>query len=634
MIFESFPVSLVNDSLLPREQLRPFPAGTDRSAWQTLPEPVRQRLVAAGEAALGQPWPPLPATLFLEFVRSGNRHAYERNSFPRRGILCDLVLAECAEGEGRFLDAILDAAWSICEESFWGISAHVATSEGRGLPDPADPVVDLFAAETAALLAWTVSLLGEPLAGLTPQIVPRIHREAEQRILEPCLARDDFWWMGIEATRSLNNWTPWICSNWLTTALLLDQRPERRAAGVLKALRCLDNYLSGHPADGGCDEGPGYWSRAGASVFDCAEILAWASDGAVELASLPLLRNLGAYLPAVHIAEDRFVNFADAPPTSNPNGPLCVRFGLATNNPELIALGRHIQTLGKDGTGFRLPPSLPRSLPALFLTPAADGPATAPYLRDAWLPDTQVMTARCRAGSPEGFFVAAKGGHNAESHNHNDVGNVVVYHDGLPLLVDAGVGTYTAKTFSSRRYEIWTMQSAYHNLPTIDGHQQYPGRRACAKHLAYRADDERAEVAMDIAPAYPAEASVASWTRTVTLIRGERVEIRDRHTFLNVPGELEWSFLSACEPVPGEDGIRLLAPTAEPGAPRLCRGILTGSGEELAPSIEAIPPEPGKLAKSWPGGLWRIRFRAACPCTAGTVLFRVYPPPPEPGAAD
>ncbi len=621
MIPERFPASLLGESLLSREQLRPFPPRADRAAWLALPAEQRRRLVATGESALGEDWPALPATLFLEFVRTGNRLVYERHCFPRRDILTALVLAECAEGEGRFLDAILNAAWAICEESFWGISAHVETSLGRGLPDTAAPVVDLFAAETGALMAWTAYLLGDALAALSPQIVPRIHREAKQRILVPCLARDDFWWMGIDSSRPLNNWTPWICSNWLTTALLLETDSEARTAGVLKATRCLDNYLSAHPADGGCDEGPGYWGRAGASTFDCSEILAWATAGAVNLSELPLLRNMGAYLTAVHIDEDRFVNFADASPTTQPNGPLCVRFGLATGNPELAALGRYFEQRG-DQAPRR---DLSRALPALFATPAADASVAPPHVADAWFPDTQVMTARCQAGTNAGFFLAVKGGHNAESHNHNDVGNVVVYRDGLPVLVDAGVGTYSAKTFSAQRYEIWTMQSAYHNLPTIDGKQQYPGHRACAKRLSRRADAERAELAMDIAPAYPAEAGISSWTRTVTLVRGERVEIRDKQEFGRQPGELEWSFVTACEPVLREDGVRLLAPADTPTASRTQCGLLTYTGQELAPAVEAIPLEDPRLARSWPGGLWRIRFRAVHPHTNGTVVFRLYP---------
>ena len=68
-----------------------------------------------------------------------------------------------------------------------------------------------------------------------------------------------------------------------------------------------------------------------------------------------------------------------------------------------------------------------------------------------------------------GFFVATKGGYNNESHNHNDVGSFSLYLNTMPVFIDAGVGTYTRRTFSSERYSIWTMQSNYHNLPLING---------------------------------------------------------------------------------------------------------------------------------------------------------------------
>ena len=45
----------------------------------------------------------------------------------------------------------------------------------------------------------------------------------------------------------------------------------------------------------------------------------------------------------------------------------------------------------------------------------------------------------------------------------------VLYINSIPVFLDAGVGTYTRKTFSSERYSIWTMQSNYHNLPMING---------------------------------------------------------------------------------------------------------------------------------------------------------------------
>lgn len=88
----------------------------------------------------------------------------------------------------------------------------------------------------------------------------------------------------------------------------------------------------------------------------------------------------------------------------------------------------------------------------------------------------------------EGLYLAAKGGHNAESHNHNDVGNFIVYADGYPAISDVGVETYTAKTFSAQRYDIWTMQSAFHNLPIINGFMQKNGGNFKAAAVNYEAD--------------------------------------------------------------------------------------------------------------------------------------------------
>ena len=51
------------------------------------------------------------------------------------------------------------------------------------------------------------------------------------------------------------------------------------------------------------------------------------------------------------------------------------------------------------------------------------------------------MTARVTERSSDGFYVAAQGGHNAESHNHNDVGNFIVFLNGKPVIVDVGVET-------------------------------------------------------------------------------------------------------------------------------------------------------------------------------------------------
>ena len=81
---------------------------------------------------------------------------------------------------------------------------------------------------------------------------------------------------------------------------------------------------------------------------------------------------------------------------------------------------------------------------------------------DSWFESMGLMVARDSM-----YTLAAKAGNNGDSHNHNDVGSFTIYKEGKPFIIDLGVGTYTQKTFSDKRYELWTMQSQFHNVPTF-----------------------------------------------------------------------------------------------------------------------------------------------------------------------
>ncbi len=61
-----------------------------------------------------------------------------------------------------------------------------------GLPDILDPTLELFAAETSALLAWTDYLLDAKLDSVSKLLRPRIRLEAERRIIAPGLAHEDY----------------------------------------------------------------------------------------------------------------------------------------------------------------------------------------------------------------------------------------------------------------------------------------------------------------------------------------------------------------------------------------------------------------------------------------------------------
>jgi hypothetical protein len=596
------PAARLAQVLLARERWRPYPVAGE---WSTLPAATRQLLVEDGEAALKTPWAVLPATLFLEFKRIGNRSHYERVYMERRAKLRSLVLAECAEGKGRFLDEVVNGLWLTCEETWWGLPAHLSLQKaGPGLPDAAEPVIDLFAAETSMLLSWALYLLASEFDKVSPLLRGRLHSEIDRRILAPGYARTDFWWMGFDRSRKLNNWTPWICANWLTSSLLTDLDESRRRASVAKILQVLDFFLNGYDDDGGCDEGPGYWNAAGGALFDNLDLLHSASSGAIDFYRVPLVQEIGRYIYRAHIAGEYYTNFADASAVVSIDGNMVWRYGTRIGDAKMASLGAWAAARGRPLGGG----SIGRQLPHIFsLEEMRRAPAAETLVRDAWLPGTQVMAARSREGSTAGLYLAAQGGHNAESHNHNDVGNFLLYANGKPVIIDVGVETYSAKTFSSKRYEIWTMQSAYHNLPTIGGVMQKEGQQYAARDVHYRADDASAEFSLDLARAYPAEAGVKTWQRRLRLDRARnQVTVSDRYTAAQAPRELTLTLMTPLRMTQSGPGTL----TLDTVRVQYDDALFTASQEE-------IKIEDARLRGAWGERLYRILLTARRPTAQG-----------------
>ncbi len=321
---------------------------------------------------------------------------------------------------------------------------------------------------------------------------------------------------------------------------------ERRRAAVAKILRCLDAFLNGYDEDGGCDEGPGYWGRAAASLFDCLELLYAATGGQWNGFRMPLVHEMALYICRAHIHNEWYTNFGDAPARVFPDGDLVYRFGKRVGDDRMMAHGAFCAFEKNEEPVFW--DSIGRQLPALFNLAVLRGAARAQALfRDTWLPGIQVMTARVREGSAQGLYLAAQGGHNGQSHNHNDVGNFMVYADGVPAIIDVGVETYTAKTFSPQRYDIWTMQSAYHNCPSIDGVMQSAGREFAATEVSHQADDRQAELRLNLAKAYPPGAHLAAWNRTLRLDRvTNAIEVVDDYRLTQAATVITLTLMTPC----------------------------------------------------------------------------------------
>ncbi|MHC4171455.1 MAG: heparinase II/III domain-containing protein [Planctomycetota bacterium] len=608
-----YPKERLQNILIPRIEWQPFAKVKDRAAWAAIPEPIHHKFTSLGQEYLDKDIPSLPATLYLEYKRIGNRSNYQDLWLQRRKMLHCLVLAECMEGKGRFLDAIANFLWAICEESSWTWPAHIgAQRAGVDLPDTSEPIVALFSAETANSLAWTVYLLKEELDTVSPQICKRVENQIDLRILRPYLKRDDFGWMAFVARgdgRRPNNWNPWINSNVLAAALLIETDETRRRDLVHKVLRCLDNFLIPYPSDGSCDEGPSYWGHAGASLFDNLELLYSATGERFNLYENSVIQEIGRFIYRAHISDDYFVNIGDCDARLNIDRDLVFRYGRRIKDEKMQSLATYgliKEELFDTEKSFR---SLGRMLYKLFNLSSlfAAKSSSPPLLRDVWLgdEDMQMMAARDKEGSSEGLYVACWAGHNGQSHNHNDVGNFIIFLDGRPFIVDVGKPTYARQTFSADRYQIWLMQSAYHNLPTVNGVMQEAGRRYAAGSIQYESNEGYVQLKMNIAPAYPQEAGVKTWFRTVRLNRGRDIQVVDSFELKEESRNIIQNLITPCLIVQDKPGTLVLR-----DCEKQTELILQYDPHRLAIQTETISLDDDRLLQIWGSRLHRILLKS------------------------
>jgi len=420
-----------------------------------------------------------------------------------------------------------------------------------------EPVIDLITGEISRLFSWTHHFLKDEFDSIDPLISNRIRFEIRHRVLDVYYERDDFWWMSFGDSH-INNWNVWVNHNMLATIMLMEENPDLKAKYVYKSMRSVDKFINSYKPDGGCDEGPSYWGHAGGAMFEYLEMLGTATGGSIDIFDRTIIKNIGRYIYRAHIAYPYVINFADASPRSSGRPGIIYRYGKSIQDPVMQSYGAFLAE--KANWTQKLPGgNMEAVLTNLFmLQEITNADSKEPLIPDFYLPDLQICGARDKEDSSEGFFFAAKGGHNQENHNHNDVGNFILYFNGQPALIDVGVGTYTRQTFSDQRYEIWAMQSQYHNTPTINSIQQNPGAQYSAKSVMFNNKGKKVSFQADIAGAYPQEAMVHSWIRTINFKRGSSFSIMENFNLAKRTGETSMNFMTCLTPEKRSDGGVLL----------------------------------------------------------------------------
>ncbi|HYH10815.1 MAG TPA: heparinase II/III family protein, partial [Thermomicrobiales bacterium] len=237
--------------------------------------------------------------------------------------------------------------------------------------------------------------------------------------------------------------------------------------------------------------------------------------------------------------------------------------------------------------------------------------------RHDWIDGLEWMIARQDPSDHEALVLAAKGGHNSENHNQNDVGNIIVHVRGESVIADPGAGRYTAEYFGPTRYEHFVNSSRGHSVPVVNGQEQGVGARYVATVLEHREDDLADVLALELKDAYPDEADLASLRRTITLHRdapGGAVTLDDHVRFATKPGSMESVLISfgRVELLPGVVELR-----GDRGALRV-----TYDADAVVARHEVVRDVPFKVGES---DVQRVVFALREPVAEGSVSLRIEP---------
>jgi len=576
---------------------------TVRARWDELAKlPSAAGTLKSAGVYLDTPPPDLPDDLYLDFSRTGNRDNFQRPYGQRTGRISALVLAECLENQGRFLAAIERDVLALCDERSWTMPAHdssLTNFKGTQL------TIDLGSSNRAWLLATTDWLLGDRLR---PSVRQHIRQECRRRVLDVYLAAvragdtRGNWWM-----TTTNNWNAVCTAGVVGTAFALaDDRRER--AEVLAAME-LSNpfFISGFTDDGYCSEGMGYWDYGYGHYLMLGDMVLKATGGRLDLfAGNPKLLRISSFPANLAVQPGLAPAFADCGVNPRPSSASLAlvhrHLPEAVPSPvrwDPLAGGAiHVSLFAFDEDTFAIAQAQDQAAPTLPL--------------HTWFDQAGILVSRSAPGASPAFGAAFKGGHNAEHHNHNDVGSYVIGLDGHAYLLDPGGEVYTRRTFSSRRYESQVLNSFGHPVPVVAGKLQSPGGQARGEVLAADFSDAVDRLVLSLKSCYEV-AELQRLERTFEHRRAEGAMVIEDRVKLASPQPFGTALITLDRVHRRTDGSLVVY-----DARRAVTVTVEAEGGVLDFALEPID-NPGRASPK------RLGFTFTAPITEARVRFTVRP---------
>ena len=607
----------------------PFPKYSDREGWDALmTSEEKKHFINKGVNALKYNFEPVPISTFLCLYTTGDKQAMRKIERANREAFINLMMAELAEGKGRFLSKIADGLW------FYGTSYHWSHSNQckDHLPRYEDEEVALGNVRLGITVPLAYHFFKEEVDKMDKSICKTIEAAVKRIIIDPYLNdKNDgdggHWWIGFDG-KKLNNWNPW-CNHGVAYAALLMVKDQATLDAVLdKTSRSVDCYFTQLTDDGCCDEGL-YWGQAIPRFIQYLELLEVASGGKCTIRPNAKLEAISTYPSRVFIGTDKEgtnwgINFGDSSPTMGSDPYLnwgVARYSGSKEMQDYTMYRLFNAETGKYQVPFPKSDEGARALEFLYYYPELQKRAKALNAQIAAGVPAEVMQVALRSSCPnytfykdvlqmtartdDGWKLGSRFGLPGIQHSHNDIGTVMLFVDNNPILIDVGVATYTADTFGPNRFKLWSMRSDWHNCASPNSVLQHQGWDYGSKDCTCTEKNGVITFSADIANCYDRTVMCESYKREIELCGvGETyLKIRDTYSHTQrIAPDLEY-FVT-----PGN--VKKLSDTSlliECGATEI---ILEWSSNLSVKIEEAEIPE-ASLKRKWKKGLRRIVLSSA-----------------------
>ncbi|WP_339839195.1 heparinase II/III family protein [uncultured Maribacter sp.] len=486
--------------VMPKEAFQPAPKISDRAYWNNIGQTKsgKDYLIKANALLDKKPEVPISDSIYRLANREGNRGIYKPRYYRTMDRLEHFILAECLEGQGRFLTQIETYSNAILNMKSWLHPNH--DDENNGVLEGRRVSIDLGARKFGSVLALANYLLEDKLP---KELKEEINGQLQKRITDSYLHSTKYLDENNKWIKSTSNWNS-VCTSGAILATITNSKSyDDRLAVVGSALNSMNHYLSGFGEDGYCSEGLGYWGYGFGHYLYLAQILYDYTEGRIDLFAFnnaEKMKNVGNFPQSFEIQNGTCAPFADGVSSISSKGSNFANVLSANYYGAMMPTEIRMEEAAEQLIAWQHPKMFEVSNNSMI----------SEMPDHTYFNEFGMVISRGKQETP--FSIAVKAGHNAENHNHSDVGTYEIFLNTDMITGDIGAPSYRAGAFSpdNKARSSWG-----HPVPMINDKLQSNGIEFKGTITETEFTEHKDKVVMNILPAYELS-MLQTLTRTIT----------------------------------------------------------------------------------------------------------------------